>query len=178
MKGTNGFWKALNLSQNEKKMIEHIILQMEEERQLDRAAAIADMRFSFIFDLVDKTVVKPSESKEHARSRRLDRILTGKYTALPAFAVIMALTFYLTFSVIGAWMQGILETLIGYVTDICDQAMTAWNVNQAVHSLVIDGIFNGVGSVFKLFADYCDSVFFPVSARGYWLYGKNRICHG
>lgn len=147
VEGDERILEALNLSQNEKKMIEHIILQMEEERQLDRAAAIADMRFSFIFDLVDKTVVKPSESKEHARSRRLDRILTGKYTALPAFAVIMALTFYLTFSVIGAWMQGILETLIGYVTDICDQAMTAWNVNQAVHSLVIDGIFNGVGSV-------------------------------
>lgn len=147
VEGDERILEALNLSQNEKKMIEHIILQMEEERQLDRAAAIADMRFSFIFDLVDKTVVKPSESKEHARSRRLDRILTGKYTALPAFAVIMALTFYLTFSVIGAWMQGILETLIGYVTNICDQAMTAWNVNQAVHSLVIDGIFNGVGSV-------------------------------
>ena len=147
VEGDERILEALNLSQNEKKMIEHIILQMEEERQLDRAAAIADMRFSFIFDLVDKTVVKPSESKEHARSRRIDRILTGKYTALPAFAVIMALTFYLTFSVIGAWMQGILETLIGYVTNICDQAMTAWNVNQAVHSLVIDGIFNGVGSV-------------------------------
>ncbi|MDO4942536.1 MAG: ferrous iron transport protein B [Lachnospiraceae bacterium] len=147
VEGDKRILETLNLSQNELEMIEHIILQMEEERQLDRAAAIADMRFSFIYKLVDQTVVKPSESKEHVRSRKLDQILTGKYTAIPAFGMIMALVFYLTFHVIGAWLQGLLEVFIDYLTQICDEAMTVWNVNRAVHSLVIDGIFNGVGSV-------------------------------
>lgn len=147
VEGDKRILEALNLSQNELEMIEHIILQMEEERQLDRAAAIADMRFAFIHKLVDQTVVKPSESKEHMRSRKLDQILTGKYTAIPAFGVIMACIFYLTFNVIGAWLQGLLEVLIDHLMQICDHAMTAWNVNRAVHSLVIDGIFNGVGSV-------------------------------
>lgn len=139
--------KRLKLSQNEEEMLEHIICQMEEERGLDRSAAIADMRFDFIQKLVDKTVVKPRESKEHARSRRIDQVLTGKYTAIPVFIGIMGLVFWLTFQVIGAWLQGLLELGIGWLTELADKAMTSWNVNRAVHSLVIDGIFNGVGSV-------------------------------
>ena len=139
--------EALKLSENEKDMLEHIISQMEEERGLDRAAAIADMRFSFIQNLCSKTVVKPHESREHERSRRLDRILTGKYTAIPAFVLIMGLVFWLTFNVIGAWLQGLLEQGIEEVTAIVDGGLTAWNVSPLLHSLVIDGIFNGIGSV-------------------------------
>lgn len=138
---------ALHLTQNEKEMLEHIVSQMEEERGLDRAAAIADMRFSFIQKLCDQTVVKPKESKEHERSRKIDRILTGKYTAIPAFVGIMALVFYLTFHVIGAWLQGLLETGIQWLTEVVDSAFTAWNVNEVLHGLVIDGVFSGVGSV-------------------------------
>lgn len=138
---------ALALSQNEKDMIEHIICQMEEDRGLDRAAAIADMRFSFIEALVEKTVVKPHESKEHLRSRRIDKILTGKYTAIPSFVVIMGVIFWLTFNVIGAWLQGLLDTGIGYLTEATDAALTSWGANDAIHSLIIDGIFSGVGSV-------------------------------
>ncbi len=147
VEGDGRILNLLELSQNEKEMIEHIISQMEEERGLDRSAAIADMRFDFIRKLVDATVVKPQESREHARSSRIDRVLTGKYTAIPAFAGIMALVFYLTFNVIGAWLQGALESLIGSLTAAVDAAMTSWNVNAAIHSLVIDGIFNGVGTV-------------------------------
>ncbi len=139
--------KALKLSQNEEDMIEHIICQMEEERGLDRAAAIADMRFSFIMKLADRTVIKPRESKEHERSRKMDQVLTGKYTAIPAFIGIMALVFWLTFNVIGAWLQGILEKGIDWLTNIVDSALAAANVNHVLHSLVIEGIFNGVGSV-------------------------------
>lgn len=147
VEGDTVILERLKLSQNEEEMVEHIICQMEEERGIDRSAAIADMRFDFIQKLVDETVVKPKESKEHARSRRIDKFLTGKYTAIPSFICIMALVFWMTFNVIGAWLQGILEMGIGWLTDIVDAAMTAWNVNEAVHSLVIDGIFNGVGSV-------------------------------
>ena len=139
--------EALKLDQNEKEMIEHIILQMEQERGLDRAAAIADMRFHFIHQLVNQTVVKPHQSKEQLRSARIDRFLTGKYTAIPAFVGIMALVFYLTFGVIGAGLQSLLELGIENLTILVDDALTAWNVNDAVHSLVIDGIFTGVGSV-------------------------------
>ena len=139
--------EALKLDQNEKEMIEHIILQMEQERGLDRAAAIADMRFHFIHQLVNQTVVKPHQSKEQLRSARIDRFLTGKYTAIPCFIVIMILVFYLTFNVIGAWLQGLLELGIGRLTELADAAMTAAHVNSAVQSLVIDGIFTGVGSV-------------------------------
>ena len=139
--------EALKLDQNEKEMIEHIILQMEQERGLDRAAAIADMRFHFIHQLVNQTVVKPHQSKEQLRSARIDRFLTGKYTAIPAFVGIMALVFYLTFGVIGAGLQSLLELGIENLTILVDNALTAWNVNDAVHSLVIDGIFTGVGSV-------------------------------
>ena len=147
VEGDKDILARLQLTENELDMMEHIISQMEEERGLDRSAAIADMRFAFIQKLVAKTVVKPRESREHARSRKIDTVLTGKYTAIPAFVAIMAAVFYLTFNVFGAWLQGLLETGIAFVTDWLDAAMTAWNVNSAVHSLVIDGIFNGVGSV-------------------------------
>ena len=138
---------ALKLDQNEKEMIEHIIVQMEQERGLDRAAAIADMRFHFIHQLVEQTVVKPRQSKEQLRSARIDRFLTGRYTAIPAFVGIMALVFYLTFGVIGLALQNLLEVGIDALTAAMDSTLTAWNVNAAVHSLVIDGIFTGVGSV-------------------------------
>lgn len=138
---------ALKLDQNEKEMIEHIIVQMEQERGLDRAAAIADMRFHFIHQLVEQTVVKPRQSKEQLRSARIDRFLTGRYTAIPAFVGIMALVFYLTFGVIGLALQNLLEAGIDALTAAADSTLTAWNVNAAVHSLVIDGIFTGVGSV-------------------------------
>ncbi|MGN0203634.1 MAG: ferrous iron transport protein B [Coprococcus sp.] len=147
VEGDGRILEGLDLSQNEQEMIEHIITQMEEERGLDRAAAIADMRFAFIQKLVEKCVVKPRESKERERSVKIDRFLTGKYTAIPAFIGIMALVFWLTFNVIGAWLQGLLETLIEWLTGVVDAGMTAWNVNEMLHSLVIDGIFNGVGSV-------------------------------
>ncbi len=147
VEGDSVILDSLKLGQNEKEMLEHIILQMEEERGLDRAAAIADMRFRFIEKVCSQTVVKPKESKEHIRSQKIDKILTGKYTALPAFIGIMALVFWLTFNVIGAWMQEILEVGIGWLTEVVDGALVSWNVNEALHSLIIDGIFNGVGSV-------------------------------
>ncbi len=147
VEGDEQILEAMKLTDNEKKMLEHIICQMEEERGLDRAAAIADMRFAFIQKLVEECVVKPLESKERERSRRADRILTGKFTAIPAFAVIMSLVFYLSFNVIGAWLQGILEGGIEAFTALVDGAMLSWRVNPVLRSLVIDGIFNGVGSV-------------------------------
>lgn len=137
----------LNLDENEEALMEHVVCQMEKERGLDKSAAIADMRFRFIRRLCDETVIKPKESKEHIRSRRIDKILTGKYTAIPAFIGIMGLVFWLTFNVIGAWLQGLLEDGIGYCTDAADAALTRANVNDAIHSLIIDGIFAGVGSV-------------------------------
>ncbi|MGN0182668.1 MAG: ferrous iron transport protein B [Candidatus Ornithomonoglobus sp.] len=153
---------ALMLTQNELEMIEHIICQMEEERGLDRAAAIADMRFSFIQKVCDKTVVRPRESREHERSRRIDKILTGKYTAIPAFILIMAAVFMLTFNVIGAWLQGLLESGIDFVTGLADTALRAMNINATLHSLVIDGIFNGVGSVLS-FVPIIVTLFFFLS---------------
>mgnify|MGYP001521353623 FL=1 len=139
--------EALKLSDNEKEMMEHIISQMEQERGLDRAAAIADMRFSFIEKLAAETVVKPKESKEHERSRKIDKIFTGKYTAIPVFIGIMALVFWLTFNVIGAWLQGLLEEGIDYLAALTDGFLTDAGVNTVLHSLIIDGIFAGVGSV-------------------------------
>ena len=138
---------SLDLDKNEKEMLEHIVVQMENERGLDRAAAIAHMRFDFIERVCDETVVKPKESKEHLRSVKFDKILTGKYTAIPCFVGIMGLVFYLTFGVIGAFLQNILDMGITALGNIVDQWMTASNVNSVLHSLVIDGIFNGVGSV-------------------------------
>ena len=139
--------KQLKLDENEMETLEHIVQQMEAERQLDRSAAIADMRFDFIERLCEHTVVKPKQSRERVRSEKIDRILTGKYTAIPCFIGIMVLVFYLTFNVIGAWLQEILEIGIDQLSAVVDQALTAANVNSAIHSLVIDGIFTGVGSV-------------------------------
>ncbi len=147
VEGDSRIRDSLQLMQNEQEMVEHIICQMEQERGLDRAAAVADMRFAFISKLVDQCVVKPGESRERERSRRIDRVLTGKYTAIPSFAAIMALVFWLTFNVFGAWMQELLEILIGWITGVLDRGLTAWNVNDVLHSLIIDGIFSGVGSV-------------------------------
>ena len=137
----------LGLSRNEEEMLEHIIYQMEEERGLDRAAAIADMRFDFIEKVCSATVVKPKESREHARSRRMDRILTGRYTAIPSFIVIMALVFYLTFNVIGSFLSDLLDKGISFLSELVDKGLSAAGVNDVIHSLVIDGIFNGVGTV-------------------------------
>ncbi|MBQ6026196.1 MAG: ferrous iron transport protein B [Lachnospiraceae bacterium] len=138
---------ALDLSQNEKEMVEHIILQMEDERGMDRSAAMADMRFSFIKKLVAASVVKPKESKERQRSEKFDAFLTGKYTAIPAFIGIMGIIFWLTFNVIGAWLQDLLESGIGFLTGKMDACLESWKVNEVIRSLVIDGIFTGVGSV-------------------------------
>ena len=139
--------KTLGLDQNEKETIEHIVLQMEEERGLDRSAAIADMRFAFIQKICAETVRKPRESKERIRSEKIDRFLTGKYTAIPAFIVIMGIVFFLTFNVIGKWLQDLLAAGIGALTSVVDAALTSGNVNEAVHGLIINGIFEGVGSV-------------------------------
>lgn len=147
VEGDSRIIEALMLDQNEMEMIEHIICQMEKERGLDRSAAIADMRFSFIGKLVDRTFHKAHESRQHERSRRIDKVLTGKYTAIPAFIAIMSLVFYLTFNVIGAGLQDLLAAGIGLLQDQVDAAMTAAGVNEAMHSLVIDGIFQGVGTV-------------------------------
>lgn len=139
--------EALKLDENEKQMVEHIICQMEEESKKERNAALADMRFRFIERLCEQTVVKPNVSREHVRSVAIDRILTGKYTALPAFLGIMALVFWLTFGVIGEWLSGLMETGIDWLTAVCDKGLTAYGINPVVQSLVIDGIFAGVGSV-------------------------------
>ena len=147
VEGDSHVIEALMPDQNEMEMIEHIICQMEKERGLDRSAAIADMRFSFIGKLVDRTFHKAHESRQHERSRRIDKILTGKYTAIPAFIAIMSLVFYLTFNVIGAALQDLMAAAIAFLQDEADAAMTAAGVNEAMHSLVIDGIFQGVGTV-------------------------------
>ena len=139
--------KQLQLDQNEHEMLEHIKLQLEKERGLDCSAAMADMRFDFIGSVCAQCVRKPRESREHLRSQRLDRILTGKYTALPVFIGIMALVFYLTFAVVGAWLQDLLAAGIEWLTGAVDAALTAWGVNAAVHGLIVNGIFEGVGSV-------------------------------
>lgn len=152
--------EQLELDVNEERTIEHMLKQMEAERGLDRAAAMADMRFAFIDRICRSTVVRPHESKEHLRSLQIDRILTGKYTAIPAFIAIMALVFWLTFDVIGAWLQEILEVAIGWLTDIVDGLLTTWAVNASIHGLVIDGIFNGVGSVLSFLPTIVTLFFF------------------
>jgi ferrous iron transport protein B len=139
--------KELQLDQNEEELLEHIVLQMEKERGLDRAAAIADMRFDYINKAVGETVIKPRESKEHERSEKIDRILTGKYTAIPSFAVIMAIVFWLTFDLIGGNLQTLVEKGIEMLTTLTEHALAAANVNEVVCSLVIDGIYSGVGTV-------------------------------
>ena len=152
--------EQLKLDQNEKEMLEHIVTQMESERGLDRLAAIADMRFHYIFNVCDNTVIKPKESKEHLRSMKIDQILTGKYTAIPAFIVIMALVFWLTFNVIGASLSTLLEMGIGYLTELTSTALINANVNEVLHSLIIDGIFNGVGSVLSFLPTIVTLFFF------------------
>jgi len=152
--------ERLNLDPNEQETLEHIICQMEKERGLDRAAAIADMRFSFISKICKETVIKPHESREHARSTAIDRILTGKYTAIPTFIIIMAAVFWLTFNVIGAGLSGLLEIAIGSLTDAVTIAMEAGQVNHVLQSLVIDGIFNGVGSVLSFLPTIVTLFFF------------------
>ncbi|MBR4342673.1 MAG: ferrous iron transport protein B [Lachnospiraceae bacterium] len=139
--------EALDLSQNEKEMVEHIIIQMEEERGIDRAAAMADMRFSFIEKLIKASVIKPRESRERVRSEKIDRILTGRFTAIPAFIIIMGLIFWLTFNVIGASLQELLESGIDFLTLKAADLLTSLKVNDVIHSLIIDGIFSGIGSV-------------------------------
>lgn len=147
MEGDTKILEQLNLTENEKRMLEDIALQTEEETGMDRAAAVAQMRFNYIEEVCSETVIKPKESKERIRSQRMDKFLTGKYTGIPAFIAIMGLVFWLTFNVIGAFLQGILESGITMLTNAADNAMTAANVNSVVHSLVIDGIFSGVGGV-------------------------------
>ncbi len=147
MEGDEKILEQLNLTENEKNLLEDISRQTEEETGLDRAAAIAQMRFAYIEDVCSESVIKPKESREHLRSRKIDRFLTGKYTGIPAFVGIMAVVFWLTFNVIGAFLQGLLESGITALTNVVDHAMTAAHVNSVVHSLVIDGIFSGVGGV-------------------------------
>lgn len=147
VEGDERVLEALKLSQNEKETLEHIIQQMEEERGLDRQAAIADMRFQFIHSVTQRTVVKPRESREHRRSQLIDRVLTGRWTALPSFILIMGLVFYLTFTTVGVWLQDLCQAGIDWFTEVSDTALTNWNIAPAVHSLIIDGIYNGVGTV-------------------------------
>ena len=147
IEGDKQVLEQLKLDENERETLEHIVLQMEKERGLDRSAAIADMRFAFIQRVCDECVTKPRVSKEHERSQRIDRILTGKYTAIPMFILIMALVFFLTFNVIGAWLQGLVETGVGALTDAVDAALTAGGVNETLHGLIVGGIFEGVGTV-------------------------------
>ena len=158
--GDQQMLEQLNLDQNEKELLEHIVTQMEEERGMDQAAAMADMRFAFIQEVCGQTVIKPRESREHARSVKMDEILTGKYTALPAFVGIMALVFWLTFGVIGVWLSDGLELLIGMLTDTVDHALTVYGLNPVMHSLVIDGIFEGVGSVLSFLPTIVTLFFF------------------
>ena len=139
--------EKLKLDQNEIETVEHLILQMEKERGLDRSAAIADMRFSFIEKICEQTVVKPKESRERVRSQKLDCILTGRYTAIPCFIGIMIAVFYLTFEVIGAWLQNLLELGIDQIMQLTSRLLIQADVNQALRGLIIDGIFTGVGSV-------------------------------
>ena len=139
--------EQLQLDENEKETLEHIIVQMETERGLDRAAAIADMRFTFIEKICKETVVKPHESREHMRSVKMDKVLTGRFTAIPCFIAIMGLVFFLTFNVIGSALSNLLQLGIDTLTHLTDQLLTAAHINSVLHSLIIDGIFNGVGSV-------------------------------
>ena len=147
IEGDQPIIEALQLNPNELETVEHILQQMEEKRGLDRKAAIADMRYSFIDQVSRRTLVKPCESKEYLRSKRIDSILTGRFTAIPAFLTIMAGIFWLTFNGLGAWLQDLSQEGIDWLTDATDQVLQSWNIAPAVHSLIIDGIFNGVGTV-------------------------------
>ncbi len=152
----------LNLSENEKDMLEHIIVQMEQERGLDRAAAIADMRFSFIEKVCDATVTRPHESREHERSVKADRLLTGRHTAIPMFILIMLSVFFLTFNVIGSFLSDLLEQGIGALTELVDHLLVSAGYSGVLRSLIIDGIFTGVGSVLS-FLPFIVTLFFFLS---------------
>ena len=147
IEGGDDLAQVLDLDENERELIEHCIVQMENETGLDRNAALADMRYTFIESVVASSVVKCHESREHARSMKIDRILTGKYTAMPTFLLVMLLTFYLTFNVVGKWLSDLLQLGIDALTGVVDAALTAYGINPVVHSLIIDGVFAGVGSV-------------------------------
>ncbi len=154
--------EKLKLDSNEKEMLEHIVLQMENERGLDRSATMADMRFNFIEKVCGMCVKKPQESKQQKRSTRLDAVLTGKWTAIPLFIVIMGLIFWLTFNVIGAFFQGLIETGVGALTDSVDAWLTAAGINEVVHGIIIGGVFEGVGSVLS-FLPIIITMFFFIS---------------
>ncbi|MBS5674070.1 MAG: ferrous iron transport protein B, partial [Lachnospiraceae bacterium] len=139
--------KKLNFSRNEFEMMQHSIEEMEADHKMDRNAALADMRYTFIEKVCKDTVKHPKESKEHKRSEKIDKVLTNKYLAIPMFLAIMMLIFYLTFGLIGAWLSDLLSLGIEQITDICDKGLTAYGINPVVHSLIIDGVFAGVGSV-------------------------------
>ena len=162
LEGDERVKEALRLDKNELDLMDHIILQMEEERGLDQNAAIADMRFAFIEKLVSHTVVKPRESRERVRSRKIDKVLTGKYTAIPSFILIIGIVFYLTFNVIGAFLQDLIAVGVDKLTAATDAALTAGHVNTALHSLIIDGIFTGIGSVIS-FVPIIVTLFFFLS---------------
>ncbi|MBO6011829.1 MAG: ferrous iron transport protein B [Oscillospiraceae bacterium] len=147
IEGDPGMADELGLDENERELLEHCVVQMENETGLDRNAALADMRYTFIEGVVAECVKKPRESREHARSVKIDKVLTGKYTAIPIFIVIMGLIFFLTFNVIGAWLQDLLASGIDLLAGVVDGALTAYGINPVVHGLIIDGIFAGVGSV-------------------------------
>lgn len=160
--GDSHILEQLLLDDNEKEMLEHLLKQMEEERGMDRSAAIADMRYEFINKICSRTVIKPRESREHIRSRKMDKVLTGKWSAIPAFVAIMCVVFWLTFGVIGEWLSGLLDDGIGWLTQIADTGLTLYGINPVVQSLVVDGIFAGVGSVLS-FLPYIVTLFFFLS---------------
>ena len=160
VEGDQRIMDKLSLDENEKETIEHLIGQMEQECGMDREAAMANMRFTFIENVCSRTVVKPRESKEHIRSTRIDKILTGKYTAIPMFALIMALVFYLTFGLIGKFLSDLLSLGVDALTKLVDKGLTAYQINPVVHSLVIDGIFAGVGSVLSFLPTIVTLFFF------------------
>ena len=170
--------QQLQLDRNEQEMLEHIVRQMETERGLDRSAAIADMRFDFIERLCAQTVIRPQESKERIRSEKIDRILTGRYTAIPCFIGIMVLVFYLTFNVIGGGLQKLLELGIDRLSALTDTALTQLHVNPVIHSLVIDGIFTGVGSVLSFLPIIVTLFFLPVFNGRQRLYCPRGLCNG
>ena len=162
VEGDASIMNGLDLSKNEKEMIGHIIEQMEQERGLDHAAAIADMRFDFIHKVVDACVTKPHASKERTRSEKIDKVLTGKYTAIPCFIAIMAAVFYLTFNVLGSFLEDLISSGIDHLSAVCDAAMTRWGTAAGLHSMIIDGVFNGVGTVLG-FIPYIVILFFFLS---------------
>ncbi|MBO7689276.1 MAG: ferrous iron transport protein B, partial [Clostridia bacterium] len=160
MEGDQRVEEALHLDANEKEAIERIIVQMEHERHMDRSAAVADMRFEFIRKVCRVSVVKPKETREQHRSRSIDNVLTGKWTALPVFALVMLLVFYLTFNVVGPWLQDLLQMGIDRLAELTSQGMQAISVSPVLQSLVIDGIFNGVGAVVSFLPIICLLFFF------------------